>query len=499
MACTSPFDVLRQKAEDLGPDLYALAMGRSWWHKIIPRGTWPEGRGFQASVFTIARSAPSLQESPWQAIQAIGQGNANGACNVTYNQAYVGELERRYYPEMLGIRGPVVCQDDLTMYWNSRSFWTDYFERLVQVSSLEISDRHQTAYNSMVPHYGFVGGNILSVPSKANVSPPPQWIDLTDYLPGGAIGLPDSELTQENLDFVAAELISEGAHLKETGASRWITMGDNGPNFPLDIGIMASRRISTNNPEYRADINAGFQGWGMANPTLQEIGASKLLGNFRHIPNPFPARYIYVPYGVEVVFTCLGSQSSLANCIWSFYNFADSGTIQKAAGYPVAQNALVPGAPVGSATGADMIVRVPLYCWSLSGDDVTKGQASVRNGAWNDANIVTLRGENRLKCVKLESATVLNPFVMEEEPLIPVNSAPSMKWTPQNYYGVWAFVNGNDAFLGMDSCTGIPDPMRVRGRHFCQFRHAYKQKLPTYGAFMLFLQCPGSMSRVLCS
>ena len=530
MACPVNFDTLRAKTEDLGPELYARAMGRSWWHSLIKRGTWPEGRGYVASVFEIARSAPGLQESQWQSIQSIANtADGGGACDLQYNQAFVGHLERQYKPEMLGIRGPVICQEDLTMYWNSREFWVRFFQRLEQIVSLEITNRHQTVYNSYVQKYGFVGGNMLSTIGAWTTQPASPNIDLSMYLPTGTIGLPDSELTYEQLEYLAESLITEGAHEKETGASRWITLGDDGPMFPLDIGMMQWRKLKTNNPEYRADINAAFQGWGEACPTLKRIGATGVMYNFRGVVNPFPARYIYVPWGTQVNFCTTGSQSTSGTLVSVFTNYSAAiggyapGTIQVAANYPgTTQGSQVPGAPraCGQAAytgvdgnsypaspynaGQDIIIRLPAYCPSQDATDVTKGLAAVVNGCWRDANPGNPQSYSGYSGVvgnicKLESATVLNPYVMEEEPLIPVNAIAGMKWTPQNYYGLWRFVNGLAAFIGMDGCSSIAQPFEDKGRHFCQFRHAYKPIEPTYGAFLLYRQCPNSMSRVLCS
>ena len=57
-------------------------------------------------------------EEAWQTIQSLTQ-TAQGAGNLTYNQVYVGQKEDTYKPAMYGLMGPLLNQDDLTMYWNS--------------------------------------------------------------------------------------------------------------------------------------------------------------------------------------------------------------------------------------------------------------------------------------------------------------------------------------------------------------------------------------------
>ena len=99
----------------------------------------------------------------------------------------------------------------------------------------------------------------------------------------------------------------------------------------------------------------------------------------------------------------------------------------------------------------------------------------------------------------IEGAILLTPWVMTEEILQPVNAASGMKWDPQDYYGEWKFVTGNDAFLGMDSCTGIADPLHEMGRHFAQYKHACKPIFPDYGRVFLFRRCPAQVDCLSCS
>jgi hypothetical protein len=132
--------------------------------------------------------------------------------------------------------------------------------------------------------------------------------------------------------------------------------------------------------------------------------------------------------------------------------------------------------------------RVPTWVMSTATADATKGRVSIINPDWRDPSIAAYEG-----------VTVFNPWVMTEEVLQPVNSVPGMKLKPQNYFGEWAFVTGNDAVLGFDGCTGIQDPMHKQGRHFAEYRHALKPGFPMYGRFILFKRCPASYDTVVCS
>jgi hypothetical protein len=101
-----------------------------------------------------------------------------------------------------------------------------------------------------------------------------------------------SALTQEMLDSVAHQLIQSGA--TDPDSQGWINMGENGPEFPLMIGLEMSNQLATNNAELRSDIrmlDAGKEQKGSL--LLQSIGANRTIKNFRHVPTIFPPRYTY--------------------------------------------------------------------------------------------------------------------------------------------------------------------------------------------------------------
>lgn len=445
MACTNPFDVLRAKTEDLGPTLYVRASWKDPWLNLVPRGAYPQGAGYVRSSFTVGRSEPASDEETWNAIAAINADtNPQGACNITYNQTYVGLKEDQYKPENFGLMGPLVCQDDLTMYWQSQEFWEKYFQALEKRNRKSIINRLGNVYMQYVPkasansNFTFYAGDITTQPAPAAV-------DLSD-LQGGNI--PTSELTQEMLDATAVELMEEGAD--EPNTNGWITQGPDGAVFPLYIGQSISHRLLLNNSELRSDFNQSFQGWGEANPVIKRLGASRIIKNFRHIINRFPPR-------------------------WTTQQVDATGA---------------QGHGVGYVYGADdgVLKRVPTWQMSTASDDATKGQVAIVNPSWRDPSKA-----------KYEGVTVFNPWVMTEEVLMPVNSAPGMKLKPQNYFGEWMFVTGNDALLGISGCTGIQDPLHKQGRHFAEYRHALKPIFPIFGRFILFTRCVSSFDTITCS
>lgn len=425
MACKTPFDVLRAKTEDLSPTLYVRASWKDPWLNMVPRDEYPRGAGYVRSSFTVGRSEPESDEETWNAIAAIADpANPNGACNVTYNQTYTGFKEDTYKPENFGLVGPLICQDDLAMYWQSAQFWEKYFQALEKRNKKSIINRLGNVFMQYVPKapanssFTFYDGDITTQPA-------PSAVDLSDI----ELDLPTSELTQEMLDATAQILMEEGAD--EPNTNGWITMGEDGPEFPLYIGQWMSHRILLNNSELRSDYNSSFQGRQDLNPVIKRLGAKRVIKNFRHIINRFPPR-------------------------WKL----DAGNL----------------------------VRVNTWVMSTDAAKATKGKVGDINPDWRNPSVAAYEG-----------AIVWNPWVMTEETLLPVNSLPGAKLTPQNYFGEWQFVTGNDAVLGFDSCTGIQDPLHKQGRHFAEYRHALKPIFPMYGRLIIFKRCPDSFDTVTCS
>lgn len=424
MACQTPFDVLRLKAEDLGPTLYTRASWRDPWLNLIPRDEWPVGAGVVRSSFTVGRSEPSTDEETWSTITTTSGDSYIGSCGTTYNQTYVGYKENTYKPEGFGLVGPLVCQDDLTLHWNSQDFWEKYFQALEKRNVKSIVNRLANIYMTYSTKVTVEGSGTVTRTAG----------DVTTQPPGAAAkvsgaGIPECELTQDVLDQEAIQLMEVGA--TDPNSNGWITLGPSGPIFPLLIGSDASNQLLLNNAETRDDYRYAFEGKEEANPVIQRMGASRTIKNWRHMITLFPPR-------------------------WSIEG--------------------------------STLTRVPTWVMSTSSTDATKGRVAVINPQWSNPNIAAVEG-----------AIALNPWVFREEVLRPVNSAPGMNWTPQNYFGEWRFVTGNDALLGFDGCTGVSDPTHKLGRHFAEYRHAAKPIFPEYGRLFLFRRCARTYECASCT
>lgn len=457
MACANPFDSLRAKTEDLGETLYVIGSWMDPWLNIVPKETYPEGAGYERSVFTIGRSEPNTDEEPWTQIQSIAN-NALGAlaASTEYQSVQVGHKENKYKPERLPLVGPLVGQDDLVMYWNAKDFWVKYFKQMEMRSTRSVSNRVANIYMQYVPKMAcnssavWKSGNISSSGSVFNGTTAN--VDLSAL---AGTNVPTSELTQEYLDSGATMLIQESAY--DPNTQGWLSLGPDGPIFPLLIGLESSRNILQNNSEFRSDLNQSFQGWGDSNPVIQRMGASRVIKNFRHMVTPFPPRWYYNPTAATQNAVVIATDSD--------------GTTLKTAN-----------------VAAYSYQRIPTWVMSNDSTDATKGTVAIINPKWQDPAVATYEG-----------AVSLHPWVMTEEVLKPINAAPGMKWNAQNYFGEWDFVTGNDALLGFDNCTGLADPQHKLGRHFAEYRHAPKPVFPQFGRLFLSVRCANSADELRCS
>jgi hypothetical protein len=410
------------RVEDLGPTLYVRASWKDPWLNLVNREAWPVGAGLVRSAFTVGRSEPATDEETWSAIAVSNGESYTGSCSTTYNQTYVGYKENTYKPSGFGLVGPLICQDDLTLHWNSADFWEKYFQALEKRNVKSIVNRLANVYMQYVPK-AVAGSSFSYIDGDFTTQPVSSTVDMT------GLDCPECGLIQDYLDATALELMEEGA--TDPNSNGWITMGENGPIFPLMIGVEASNTLLRQNAELRQDYRTAYEGLADANPVIKRLGATLVIKNFRHMITLFPPRW---------------------SCADGVYT------------------------------------RIPTWVMSTDAGDASKGRVAIVNPDWRDPAVANVEG-----------AIVWNPWVMTEEVLMPVNSLPGANLKPQNYFGEWKFVTGNDALIGFDGCTGIADPTHKQGRHFAEYRAAWKPVFPSYGRLILFSRCSASYDCVSCS
>ena len=320
------------KVEDLGPTLYKRASYKDPWLNIVPREEYPVGAGLSRSAFVVGRSEPTSDEETWVPITTTTGGNFTGSCGVTYNQAYVGYKEITYAPEEFALVGPLICQDDLTLHWQSSNFWEAYFQALEKRTIKSAINRLANIYMTYATKtVALTNGSYQEFAGNFTTQPPGAATDLSALVNASVV--PSCGLSQDLLDQIAITLSEEGADIPNSNG--WITQGESGPEFPILIGQQASNQILLNNAELRSDYRSGFMGWGDANPVIQRIGASRIIKNFRHMITRFPPRW--------------GWNGT------SFY-------------------------------------RVPTWLMSTASTDASKGQVAIVNPDWRNPNVAAYEG-----------------------------------------------------------------------------------------------------------
>ena len=272
--------------ESLHEELYRRASFRGVWLNLIPKSEYTPETGLTQTTFTVGRSEPTTDQEVWSRItgSTVTGGDAvgsSGACSVAWNDTNWGYKEQTYSPEQFGLRGPIICQDDLIFNFRASRFLEAYLAALAKRSQRSLENRLQNIYmhlvgkHSATASYPFYAGGVFTngvapaIPSWAGVTPP------------------TSELTQEMLDTTSIELNELGA--SDPNTDGWITLGDDGPIYPLLIGQEASQDIQLNNAELRQDFR-----WAEPMNLIKRLGASRVIKGFRHIINLFPPRYNYL-------------------------------------------------------------------------------------------------------------------------------------------------------------------------------------------------------------
>lgn len=286
MACSNVFDAFAIATENLADEVYRNASYRSIWISAIPRGKFETGVGTTKTTFAIENSEPTDETETWAQITNSGVnggagGGAGGSCSSTFNDIEVGYTARTYNPEQFALRGPIICKDDLIYDHNVDTFLRAYIEEMTKRAQRSWEKRYEELYMQFASKVSL--GNGATIVDTESV--------ITDIDFSGDGGVSSSAITQQSLDSIAVELIDRGATNPDSNG--FITYGEDGPVFPLLIGLEASQQIAVQNADLRADFRSAEQGKGAAAELLSRLGATRTIKNFRHIPNLRPARFTW--------------------------------------------------------------------------------------------------------------------------------------------------------------------------------------------------------------
>jgi len=275
MACTA-FEAMSAATESLSNDVHRRATHNSLWLNAIPRATYLNGTGLTQTTFTVENSQPTDDTETWSAITlSDGTSDDLGACAQTWTDAALGYSSRTYTPNRMSLRGPILCSTDLIFQHNADSFLSAYVDELGKRSK-------KTWENKLISEYMKFASKAICTGSGADSA---LTVDSTiDEIEDVAIALTNADLEQGHLDEAAQLLIHNGA--TEGDSNGFITLDAEGPVFPLVCSMELSNKIATNNSELRSDLR-----YGEPNQLLKRLGASRILGNFRHIPQTMMPRF----------------------------------------------------------------------------------------------------------------------------------------------------------------------------------------------------------------
>ena len=294
MACSNVFDAFAIATENLSDEVYRNASYRSVWLNAIPRGTFETGVGTVKTTFAIENSEPTSDAETWTQITNTeiaggSDGGAGGSCASTFNDVEVGYTSRTYNPEEFALQGPILCKDDLIYDHNVDTFLRAYIEEMTKRAQRSWEKRYEELYMKFASK--------LSVGNGATVVDTENTITSIDF--GSDGGVSTSTLTQQLLDQIAVELIDRGATNPDSNG--WISYGEDGPVFPLLIGLEASQQIALNNADLRNDFRHAESGSGAASELMSRMGATRSIKNFRHVLNLRPPRFTWTEAGNKYV------------------------------------------------------------------------------------------------------------------------------------------------------------------------------------------------------
>ena len=272
---SNSFDAMRIATESLANSVHRKATHNSVWLNAIPRGAYANNTGLTQSTFTVHNSMPIDDTESWDAIVMSTGDDANyGTCADSFTDATVGFSERTYTPEKFQLRGPIICETDLLFQHNPRAFLTAYVDELAKRSKKSWENKLANEYCKFAEKITVSGASDLTVDSTIAA---PESLSITEQ---------SVQLLPAHLTAIAARLIENGA--TEGDSNGWITLEANGPVFPLIIGMEHSEKLAGLDSTYRDNLR-----YGEPNELLKRLGASRVLGNFRHVPVTMPMRFNY--------------------------------------------------------------------------------------------------------------------------------------------------------------------------------------------------------------
>lgn len=282
MASCAELSAFRTATESLSDMINrSPRLGRAmFFRNLVPRGTYVKGEGVTRSTFNIKSTEPTDDNTQFSAI-TLSSGQPTPSCSITYEDIGVGFFERTYGPKKRNFRGPVLCREIFQFQHNIGAFINAYVDEI----GMYVARAWEFALRSDMITFAdwFVDGTKTVGPSAVSTA-----------------GRAYQGLTQDLLDDVAVDLMNTGAGVPD--GRGYVEDGPSGPIFPLYIDARDSARIFKANSTIRDDFRYASEGMdGTGDYSLwRAIGASRVIGNFRHVPTFIAPRFnftggVYVP------------------------------------------------------------------------------------------------------------------------------------------------------------------------------------------------------------
>lgn len=271
--CPVTFDGLRVATEHLGDEIHHTPSPKTFFYNFVERGEFPKNKGVNMTTFSAGRVEPTDEAAGWSDVSLSANIVTGGACDSTYLGVDVGFDEATYKPRKLNLAGPTICREKLTYSHNPMAFIQgEYVPSLARYVKrkidLELRNQAIMLGNKLVIRPGgfdslFTGTTLPTI-------------------------APSSQLTLDWLDDVAMYMTRDGAANAE---QEYVELGPDGPIFPIIMGPEMTRRLATNVPATRSDYQYADMGKGPQAELMKAMGATRVLRNFRIIPEMFPPRY----------------------------------------------------------------------------------------------------------------------------------------------------------------------------------------------------------------
>jgi hypothetical protein len=506
MATSDVFDAFRAVSETLSTDVYRNATWSSVWLNVIPRESYQRGAGLALKTYVAANSEPSSDDESWTAV-ALANGTGQGACAQTYTDTTVGMTELSYAPEAFGLRGPTLCKDDLSFDKNVDAWLGAYLQELTKRARRSWEKRDESIYLQLCDKLivGSTTGYATAVGTQKLYSNQVGLAGVSTIMTATA---PTNNINQNLLDAVAMDLINIGA--SDPDSSGFIGLGDSGPLFSLYIHPDASKRIVVETGAGGANIRQDLN-YGSPAEILKRLGATRMIRNWRHVPNLNPPRFI-----LGATATTSITFSGATTTTWNrptFGPFVSGATVQLVTITLGAANAalLASYIPLSALAGGTSALGANSVIFSVSSSTVfvvasttaatvgTAGTALTFGTAGQYWRIPTYVGTainpgkgykytlnpdyTSTTTGKYEGAIALSSRVFASEIVPPTNSSAGVNWDPTNTLGEWQFVTGGERISGL---TTGSDPLHKLGAHYAEFKHAPRPMFPSHGKILIY-------------